>query len=49
MKRVLDLDSIVPKVRELLKSDEFAKLDDEKKTAIKLFLDTFDGKVKERF
>jgi len=44
---LVDLAEIEKRVRQIISSAEYEKLDDCKKPAIKIFLDTIDGKTKE--
>jgi len=43
------LKEIEPRIRKISSSSDFEQLDDRKKLAIKTFLDTIDGKIKDRF
>jgi len=45
----MDLKEIEPRIRKILSSSDFKHLDDRKKLAIKTFLDTIDGKIKDPF
>lgn len=45
----VDLGEVEPRIRKILFSSTFRKLGDRKKLAIKTFLDTVDGKIKEDF
>ena len=45
----VDLKKIEPRIRKISSSSDFEQLDDRKKLAIRAFLDTIDGKIKERF
>jgi len=45
----VDLKEVEPRIRGIFSSSDFEQLDDRKKLAIKTFLDTIDGKIKERF
>jgi predicted KAP-like P-loop ATPase len=44
-----DLKQIEPRIRDILSSSGFDKLDEKKKLAIKTFIDTLDGKIKDPF
>lgn len=44
--KLVSIDEIEPRIRRISESDKLKKLDDKQRTAIKLFLDTYDGKVK---
>lgn len=47
----VDLKQIEPRIRNIFSSSKFKQLDDndKRKQAIKIFLDTFDGKIEDRF
>jgi len=45
----VDLKDVEPRIRKMLSSSDFEELDTRKKLAIKTFLDTIDGKIKEHF
>lgn len=45
----VDLKEVESRIRKILSSSDFKELDERKKLAIKTFLDTIDGKIKERF
>ncbi|MDK2789456.1 MAG: hypothetical protein PWP07_2701 [Epulopiscium sp.] len=45
----VDLTELEPRIRKIFSSSDFEQLDDRKKLAIRTFLDTIDGKIKERF
>lgn len=45
----VDLKEVEPRIRKIFSSSDFEQLDDRKKLAMKTFLDTIDGKIKERF
>jgi len=45
----VDLKEVEPRIRGIFSASDFEQLDDRKKLAIKTFLDTIDGKIKERF
>ena len=45
----VDLKDVELRIRKILSSSDFEELDARKKLAIKTFLDTIDGKIKERF
>jgi len=45
----VDLKEVEPRIRKVSSSSDFEQLNDRKKLAIKTFLDTIDGKIKERF
>ena len=45
----MDLKEVEPRIRKIFSSSDFEQLDDIKKLAMKTFLDTIDGKIKERF
>jgi len=47
IEKLVDLAEIEKRVRQIISSAEYEKLDDCKKPAIKIFLDTIDGKTKE--
>jgi predicted KAP-like P-loop ATPase len=40
---------IVPRLRNILSNEAFKKLDEHRQLAVRTFLDTYDGKIKERF
>lgn len=44
----VNIDSITPRLRELLDSSEFTELNEEAQRAVRLYLDTLDGKVERR-
>lgn len=48
IKHFVDLESIKGRVRKIAQSADFNKLPDDKQKAVKIFLDTIDGKIKER-
>lgn len=43
------LDLIEPRMRKILSSPKYNELEDKQKTAVKVFLDTYDGKIDDRF
>ncbi len=45
----VDLKEVEPRIRKIFSSSDFDQFDDRKKLAIRTFLDTIDGKIKERF
>jgi len=45
----VDLKEVEPRIRKISSSSDFEQFDARKKLAIKTFLDTIDGKIKERF
>jgi predicted KAP-like P-loop ATPase len=45
----MDLKEIEPRIRKIFSFSDFKHLDDRKKLAMKTFLDTIDGKIKDRF
>jgi len=45
----VDINDIEPRLRRILSTDSFAQLDDRKQLAVKTFLDTLDGKIKDPF
>lgn len=45
----VDLNEVEPRIRRIFSSSDFEQLEDRKKLAIKTFLDTIDGKIKDRF
>ena len=45
----VDLKEVESRIRKILSSSDFKELDERKKLAIKTFIDTIDGKIKERF
>ncbi len=45
----MDLKEVEPRIREISFSPAFEQLNDRKKLAIKTFLDTLDGKLKDGF
>jgi predicted KAP-like P-loop ATPase len=45
----VDLKEVEPRIRKIFSSSDFEQLDARKKLAIRTFLDTIDGKIKERF
>lgn len=45
----VDLKEVEPRIRKIFSSSDFGQFDDRKKLAIRTFLDTIDGKIKERF
>ena len=45
----VDLKEVEPRIRKISSSSDFEQLDARKKLAIRTFLDTIDGKIKERF
>lgn len=45
----IDIKKIEPRIRKIFSSTEFSKLGDREQLAIKTFLDTIDGKIKDRF
>ena len=45
----VDLKEVEPRIRKISSSKDFEELDERKKLAIKIFLDTIDGKIKENF
>jgi len=45
----VDLKEVEPRIRKISSSLDFEQLDARKKLAIRTFLDTIDGKIKERF
>ncbi|MCP4374409.1 MAG: AAA family ATPase [Deltaproteobacteria bacterium] len=45
----VDIKNIETRIRTICSSSEFNQLDDKKKLAVKTFLDTVDGKIKEHF
>lgn len=51
IKEFVDLKQIEPRIRNIFSSSKFKQLDDndKRKLAIKIFLDTFDGKMEDRF
>jgi len=49
VKEFVDLKEVEPRIRKIFSSSDFTQLDDRKKLAIRTFLDTIDGKIKERF
>jgi len=46
---IVNLKNIVPRIRKISSSSYFKELDERKRIAIKTFLDTVDGKIKDRF
>ena len=42
----VNVEQIVPRLRKILSSDIFNQLEDRKQLAIRTFLDTYDGKIK---
>ncbi len=48
IKEFVDLEEIEPRIREIYSSD-IEKLDEQQRKVIELFLDTYDGKIKENF
>jgi predicted KAP-like P-loop ATPase len=49
VKEFVDLKEIEPRIRNISSSSDFEQLNDRKKLAIRTFLDTIDGKIKDRF
>lgn len=49
VKKFVDLKEVEPRIRKIASSSNFKNLDDQKKPAIKTFLDTIDGRIKEPF
>ena len=49
VKEFVDLKEIEPRIRNIFSSSDFKQLVDRKKLAIKTFLDTIDGKIKDTF
>ena len=45
----VDLKEVEPRIRKIFSSSDFKQFDARKKLAIRTFLDTIDGKIKERF
>lgn len=45
----VDLKEVEPRIRKIFSSSDFEQFDARKKLAIRTFLDTIDGKIKERF
>ena len=45
----VDLKEVEPRIRKIFSSSDFEQYDARKKLAIRTFLDTIDGKIKERF
>jgi len=48
VKEFVDLKEIESRIRNISSSSDFEQLNDRKKLAIKIFLDTVDGKIKDR-
>lgn len=46
IKRFVDLDKIIPRLRTILLGEKYNELTDDQKRAIQLVLDTYDGKIK---
>ncbi len=44
--KFVDIEEVEPRIRKIYSSSDFEQLDDQKKLAIKTFLDTIDGKIK---
>lgn len=47
--KAANVEQIVPRLRSILSSAEFQELDTRKQLAVRTFLDTFDGKIKDVF
>ena len=47
--KFVDIEEVEPRIRKIYSSSDFEQLDDQKKLAIKMFLDTIDGKIKNLF
>ena len=45
----VDLKEVGPRIRKIFSSSDFEQFDNTKKLAVKTFLDTIDGKIKDRF
>ena len=45
----VNVDQIVPRLRSILSSASFKELDERKRLAVRTFLDTYDGKIKDVF
>ena len=45
----VDLKEVEPQIRKIFSSSDFEQFDNTKKLAVKTFLDTIDGKIKDRF
>jgi len=45
----VDLKEVEPRIRKIFSSSDFEQFDNTKKLALKTFLDTIDGKIKDRF